>query len=66
MIDVIALPAAQTRALKGVTLLAVWRARSYQRAEYRRLLRTGAHLVRDIGLVPDRAAADAAKPFWRE
>ena len=66
MIDVIALPAAQTRAPKGVTLLAVWHARSRERAEYRRLLRTGAYLVRDIGLVPERVAADAAKPFWRE
>ena len=66
MIDVIALPAAPTRAPKGVTLLTVWHARSRERAEYRRLLLTGAHLVRDIGLVPERVAADTAKPFWRE
>lgn len=66
MIDVITLPAASTGAPKGVTLLAVWRARSCERAEYRRLLRTGTYLVRDIGLVPERVAANAAKPFWRE
>jgi uncharacterized protein YjiS (DUF1127 family) len=69
MADVIALPTARTsgpsRVADGIVLLELWRARRRERAELRRLLRTGRHLLRDIGLAPEQVAAEAAKPFWR-
>lgn len=35
------------------------------RAELRRLLRVGPHMIADIGLDPEAACAEAAKPFWK-
>jgi uncharacterized protein YjiS (DUF1127 family) len=46
-------------------LLADWRVRRRYRAELRRLLRTGQHLLADIGLTPAAAAHEACLPFWR-
>jgi uncharacterized protein YjiS (DUF1127 family) len=42
-----------------------WLARRRYRCELRRLLRTGPHLVDDIGMPPDVAMEEACKPFWR-
>jgi uncharacterized protein YjiS (DUF1127 family) len=46
-------------------LLAEWRRRRHYRAELRRLLRTGPHLLEDVGLAAAVAAREAALPFWR-
>ena len=43
----------------------LWGARRRYRAELRRLLRVGVHLIADIGLPLAEARAEAAKPFWR-
>ena len=48
-----------------LSLLADWRQRRHYRAELRRLLRVGVHLIADIGLPLAAARAEAAKPFWR-
>lgn len=42
-----------------------WWTHAVTRAELRRLLATGHHLVEDIGLDVAWARAEAAKPFWR-
>lgn len=52
--------AAQGRSLVGQ--LAVWRARVNGRRE---LCAMDARMLRDIGLSPGLAYAEAAKPFWR-
>ena len=36
-----------------------------RRRDRRLLARLDAHLLRDIGLSPDEAQSEAAKPFWR-
>jgi uncharacterized protein YjiS (DUF1127 family) len=65
------LPAANSRepATHGLAspfeLVGAWRSRRRHRADLRRLLRLGTYLIDDIGLRPDEAAAEAAKPFWR-
>jgi uncharacterized protein YjiS (DUF1127 family) len=46
-------------------LIADWRRRRHFRAELRRLLRTGPHLLEDIGLPAVAAARESALPFWR-
>lgn len=46
-------------------LFADWRRRRRYRAELARLLRTGPHLVDDIGLTMSDAARAAVLPFWR-
>jgi len=43
----------------------VWLKRRARRAELRRLLRTGPHLIADIGLAPEAARREARKPFWK-
>jgi uncharacterized protein YjiS (DUF1127 family) len=43
----------------------IWAARRRQRAELRRLLRTGFHLIDDIGMPLALAIEEAGKPFWR-
>ncbi|MGD9511651.1 MAG: hypothetical protein AB7I59_26625 [Geminicoccaceae bacterium] len=48
-----------------LALLTAWRGRRRYRAELRRLLRTGPHLLADIGLTPAVAACEARLPFWR-
>lgn len=42
-----------------------WSARRHHRAELRRLLRAGPHLIEDMGLSVAVASAEADKPFWR-
>lgn len=68
MADVIALPVRATRvrakSLPVAKLLNLWCERRRERAEFRRLLRTGMYLLRDIGITPEQAAAEVAKPFW--
>lgn len=54
-----------TRAVPGRSLigqLAVWRARANGRRE---LSAMDERMLRDIGLSPSLAYAEAAKPFWR-
>ncbi len=46
-------------------LLTEWQRRRRYRAELRRLLSTGPHLLEDIGLTVSGAAREAALPFWR-
>lgn len=46
--------------------VAAWRVRRSRRAELRRLLRAGPHLIADIGLDVDAARAECAKAPWRD
>jgi len=46
-------------------LLRAWQERRRYRADLRRLAGTGAHLIRDIGILPVHAAREAQKPFWQ-
>jgi uncharacterized protein YjiS (DUF1127 family) len=46
-------------------VLASWRQRSRYRRELERLLRSGPHLIDDIGLVRAHAEREAGKPFWQ-
>ncbi len=41
-----------------------WRKRRNYRADLRRLLETGPHLIPDIGLKTEDAMKEASKPFW--
>jgi uncharacterized protein YjiS (DUF1127 family) len=41
-----------------------WRKRRNYRADLRRLLATGPHLIPDIGLKAEEATREASKPFW--
>lgn len=41
-----------------------WRIRRNYRADLRRLLATGPHLIHDIGLKTEEAIMEASKPFW--
>jgi uncharacterized protein YjiS (DUF1127 family) len=45
-------------------ILRLWRSRYRYRADLRRLLVTGPHLVKDIGLALDTAVTESEKPFW--
>jgi uncharacterized protein YjiS (DUF1127 family) len=42
----------------------LWRFRHRYRAELRRLLATGPHLVKDLGLALDTAVRESEKSFW--
>jgi uncharacterized protein YjiS (DUF1127 family) len=44
-------------------LVRTWIERSRQRDALREL---DPHLLRDIGISPEQARAEAGKPFWRE
>jgi uncharacterized protein YjiS (DUF1127 family) len=46
-------------------VLRVWRRRYRYRRELARLIGSGAHLIEDIGLSPEEAERERAKPFWR-
>jgi uncharacterized protein YjiS (DUF1127 family) len=46
-------------------LLRLWRERQRSRRELARLMRSGPHLIEDIGLMRVHADREAAKPFWR-
>jgi len=41
-----------------------WRKRRKYRADLRRLLATGPHLIPDIGLKTEEADREVSKPFW--
>ena len=43
-----------------------WRKRRKYRADLRRLLVTGPHLIPDIGLKTEEAIREASKPFWAD
>jgi uncharacterized protein YjiS (DUF1127 family) len=45
--------------------LRVWRHRHHYRADLRRLLLVGPHLIKDIGLELDKAMTESRKPFWK-
>jgi uncharacterized protein YjiS (DUF1127 family) len=45
--------------------LSVWRARRHFRRELCRLLSVAPHMIADIGLTFEDAAAEVARPFWR-
>ncbi len=49
----------------GPGLLRAWVQRSILRRELRRLLESGAYLVRDIGLDEAAARREAGLPFWQ-
>ena len=46
------------------SLRSEWRKRRNYRADLRRLLATGPHLIPDIGLETEEAIREASKPFW--
>jgi uncharacterized protein YjiS (DUF1127 family) len=46
-------------------ILEAWRRRYHYRRELERLMRSGPHLIEDIGLIRRHAERDVAKPFWR-
>lgn len=48
-----------------VELLQLWQERRRYRSDLRRLMKTGTHLVTDIGLVPAHAEREVQKPFWQ-
>jgi len=41
-----------------------WQKRRKYRADLRRLLATGPHLIPDVGLKTEEAIREASKPFW--
>jgi uncharacterized protein YjiS (DUF1127 family) len=45
--------------------LSVWHARQHFRKELSRLLSVAPHMIADIGMTVEDAAAEAARPFWR-
>ncbi len=47
---------------RGIDMMTVWEKRLRDRAALRDM---DSHLLRDIGLAPEDAAREAAKPFWR-
>jgi uncharacterized protein YjiS (DUF1127 family) len=52
--------------LAGIgAVLGAWRRRSRYRRELARLMKSGPHLIEDIGLLRKHAEREAAKPFWR-
>lgn len=48
-----------------VELLQLWQERQRYRSELRRLMRTGGHLLTDIGILPAQAEREARKNFWQ-
>ena len=62
---------ATTRNLSGSLLgvihcISEWRRRILYRRELERLLNTGPHLIRDMGLGIDEALHEVSKPFYVE
>jgi uncharacterized protein YjiS (DUF1127 family) len=47
-------------------VLGAWRRCCRYRRELERLMRSGPHLIEDIGLSRKHAEREAAKPFWRQ
>lgn len=58
-------PVSNRSAFDFLALLAEWRQRRRYRAELRRLLSTGPHLLEDIGLTGSDMEREAFSPFWR-
>ena len=52
--------------LQQIPLIAEWERRIFYRRELGRLLDTGPHLVRDMGLGIDEALHEISKPFYIE
>ncbi len=52
--------------LQQIPLIAEWKRRIFYRKDLGRLLDTGPHLVRDIGLGIDEALHEISKPFYIE
>jgi uncharacterized protein YjiS (DUF1127 family) len=52
--------------LQRIPLIAEWERRIFYRRNLGRLLDTGPHLVRDIGLGIDEALHEISKPFYIE
>ncbi len=52
--------------LKQIPLIAEWERRIFYRRDLGRLLDTGPHLVRDIGLGIGEALHEISKPFYIE
>ena len=48
-----------------VAALTLWRERRHFRKELSRLLAVAPHMIGDIGLTEEGAAAEVARPFWR-
>jgi uncharacterized protein YjiS (DUF1127 family) len=46
-------------------VLDAWRRRYRYRRELERLMRSGTHLIEDIGQLRRHADREVAKPFWR-
>jgi uncharacterized protein YjiS (DUF1127 family) len=47
-------------------VLGAWRRCHRYRHELERLMKSGPHLIEDIGLSRKNAEREAAKPFWRQ
>jgi uncharacterized protein YjiS (DUF1127 family) len=50
--------------MRSFPLVSEWERRVFYRRDLRRLLYTGPHLVRDIGLGVDEARHEISKPFY--
>jgi uncharacterized protein YjiS (DUF1127 family) len=50
--------------IRAIPLISEWETRVLYRRELRRLLDTGLHLVRDIGMGLDEAFYEISKPFY--
>jgi uncharacterized protein YjiS (DUF1127 family) len=46
-------------------LWAAWMERRRFRADLKRLLKVGPHMIADLGLTLDAAMAESEKPFWQ-
>jgi uncharacterized protein YjiS (DUF1127 family) len=47
-------------------LWSLWRERRRYRADLKRLLKVGPHMIADIGLALETARLESRKPFWRD
>lgn len=57
------LPPLSRLLVSAALLLAAWDTRRNSRNA---LIRLDDHILRDIGLSPEQAQGEAAKPFWRD
>ena len=53
------------RVAEGRAVIGGWRRRYRYRHELARLMRTGQHLIEDIGLLREHVEREVAKPLWR-
>ena len=54
------------RLVSPLEIVGVFVFRRRYRAELRRLLRVGSHMIDDIGLDLKEAVAESRKPFWQD